>query len=140
MPVELRHLYPAPSMRDLLLVGSGGFIGTVARYLLSGAVTQASAASRFPFGTLAVNALGCLLIGVLSGLAEQSGAFSTSTRLLLFTGVLGGFTTFSAFAFETYFLGREQLWLLALANVGAQVAIGLAAVVVGHQGAVLASR
>ena len=127
-------------MRELLIVGSGGFIGSVARYLMSGAVTQASAASRFPFGTLAVNALGCLIIGVLSGLAEQSGAFSANTRLLLFTGVLGGFTTFSAFAFETYFLGREQLWLLALANMIAHLVIGLVAVVIGHHGALLASR
>lgn len=127
-------------MRELLLVGSGGFIGSVARYLMSGAVTQASTASRFPFGTLAVNTLGCLIIGMLSGLAEQSGAFSANTRLLLFTGVLGGFTTFSAFAFETYFLGREQLWSLALANVVAQLVIGLVAVIIGHQGALLASR
>ena len=126
-------------MRDLLLVGSGGFIGSVARYLLSGMVTQATAASRFPFGTLTVNTVGCVCIGVLSGIAEQSGAFSPGTRVLLFTGILGGFTTFSAFAFETYFLGREHSWLFAGANIGSQVVLGLVAVWVGHQAAVLAS-
>ena len=124
-------------MRELLLVGSGGFIGSVARFLLSGAVTQVTTASRFPFGTLVVNALGCLAIGILSGIAEQTGAFSPNTRLLLFTGVLGGFTTFSAFAYETLFLGREHAWSLALVNVVAQVALGLAALFIGHQGTVL---
>ena len=124
-------------MRELLFVGSGGFIGSVARFLLSGAVTQVTTASRFPFGTLAVNALGCLAIGMLSGIAEQTGAFSPNTRLLLFTGVLRGFTTSSAFAYETLFLGREHAWSLALVNVVAQVALGLAALFIGHQGTVL---
>ena len=127
-------------MRELLLVGSGGFIGSVARFLLTGVVTQGSASSRFPFGTLAVNAVGCLVIGVLSGMAEQTGAFTPNTRLLLFTGVLGGFTTFSAFAFETWFLGREHAWLLAGANIVAQVALGIAAVWIGHEGVLLASK
>ena len=127
-------------MRELLLVGSGGFLGSVARYLLSGAVTQIATASRFPFGTLVVNTLGCLFIGALSGVAENSGAFTANTRLLLFTGILGGFTTFSAFAFETWFLTREQAWPLAVANITAQLVLGLAAVTIGHQTAMLAGR
>lgn len=127
-------------MRELLLVGSGGFVGSVARFLLAGVVTHASTGSRFPFGTLAVNTAGCLVIGVLSGLAEHSGVFTPNVRLLLFTGVLGGFTTFSAFAFETWFLGHEHAWLLAGANIVAQVALGIAAVWIGHQGLILASR
>lgn len=127
-------------MRELLLVGSGGFIGSVVRYLVSGAVTQFTATARFPFGTLAVNVLGCFIIGVLAGIAEQSGTFSANTRLLLFTGVLGGFTTYSAFAYETWFLGREHAWAMALVNVAAQIVLGLGAVLVGHQLAVLAAR
>jgi CrcB protein len=127
-------------MRELLLVGSGGFVGSVARYLLSGLVTQMTTASRFPFGTLAVNSLGCLIIGALSGMAEHSGAFSANTRLLLFTGVLGGFTTFSAFAFETWFLGREQAWPLAVVNIVAQVVLGIGAVFLGYGGVRLATR
>ena len=59
--------------------------------------------------------------------------FRSQTRLFLVTGILGGFTTFSAFAFETYFLGRENQWMPAMINVVAQVALGLAAVWVGHQ-------
>ncbi|NOT07309.1 MAG: fluoride efflux transporter CrcB [Gemmatimonadales bacterium] len=119
-------------MRNLLLVGAGGFLGSVARYLLGGAVTQATAASRVPFGTMAVNLLGCLSIGLLAGLAEQRHLFSASTRLFLLTGVLGGFTTYSAFAYETYFLGREQLFGAALWNVAIQVLAGVGAVWLGH--------
>ena len=96
-------------MTNVLLVGIGGFLGSAARYLITGLVTQASAAARFPLGTLAVNILGCFAIGLVAGLAERADLFSAQTRLFLVTGVLGGFTTFSAFAFETYFLGRETL-------------------------------
>ena len=141
-PVAARPVHtflPRSIMRDLLLVGSGGFVGSVARYLLSGAVTQASAAARFPLGTLAVNTLGCLVIGALAGLAEHSGAFSSATRLLIFTGMIGGFTTFSAFAYETYFLAREHAWLLAAGSVAAQVLLGLVAVWAGHQAAALSA-
>ena len=127
-------------MRELFIVGSGGFIGSIARYVLSGIVTQASTVSRFPYGTLAVNTIGCLAIGALSGMAEQSGAFSPNARLLLFTGILGGFTTFSAFAYETYFLGREHAWSLAIVNIVAQVVLGLAAVWLGHQSALVVAR
>ncbi len=120
-------------MRNLLLVGAGGFLGSVARYYLTRLVTQGVHAARFPYGTLVVNVLGCLAIGVVAGLAEQRNLFSPSTRLFLMTGLLGGFTTFSAFAFETYFLGREHAWTAGLANVGLQVMLGLAAVWAGHQ-------
>ena len=120
-------------MRNLLLVGGGGFVGSIARYLLTGLVTQATHASRFPSGTLAVNVLGCLGIGVLAGLAEHRHLFSASTRLFLLTGLLGGFTTFSAFAYETHFLAREHAWPAALVNVGLQVFLGLAAAWLGHR-------
>ena len=94
---------------------------------------HASGAARFPWGTLEVNALGCLAIGGLAALAEQLHVFSPSARLLLFTGLLGGFTTYSAFAYETYFLAREQLWAAAGANVALQVGLGLAGVCLGHR-------
>lgn len=126
-------------MRELLLVGGGGFLGSVARYLLGGVATQATAASRFPMGTLTVNVVGCLVIGVLSGVVEHTHAFSPSTRLFLFTGLLGGFTTFSAFAYESYFLGREHAWTLAAVNIGLQVVLGLTAVWAGHAAAGLLS-
>ena len=120
-------------MRDALLVGLGGLLGSIARYGLSGLVLQKTAASRFPFGTLVVNVLGCLVMGVLSGLAERAHLFSNSTRLFLLTGLLGGFTTFSAFAYESYFLAREHAWSWAVANVVLQVVLGLAVLWAGHQ-------
>lgn len=123
-------------MKNLLLVGSGGFLGAAARYYLGGLVLQASGAPRFPLATLVVNVTGCLAIGVIAGLGERTDAFSASTRLFVITGVLGGYTTFSAFAYETYFLGREQAWLSAVVSVVAQVGLGLLAVVLGHRLAV----
>jgi CrcB protein len=120
-------------MRDLLLVGSGGFVGSIARYYLSGFALHASGASRFPWGTLAVNTLGCVVLGVLAGITEHLHLLSPPVRLLLFTGMLGGFTTYSAFAYETYFLAREHLWLAAAANIGIQLTLGLGGVWFGHR-------
>lgn len=120
-------------MRNFLLVGTGGFLGSVARFYLSAWLTRASGAARFPFGTLGVNVLGCLAIGILAGLAEQRDFFAPPTRHFLLTGILGGFTTYSAFAYETYFLGREQLWSATLASIGLHVVLGLGAVWLGHQ-------
>lgn len=120
-------------MRDFLLVGVGGFLGSVSRYYLGGFVLHLTAASRFPWGTLAVNTLGCLVIGLLAGAAEYRHVLSAGARLFLFTGVLGGFTTFSAFGYETYFLGREHSWPLALLNIGLHLALALPAVWLGHR-------
>lgn len=120
-------------MRDFLLVGVGGFVGSVSRYYLGGLVLHATAASRFPWATLVVNTLGCLVIGVLAGAAEQSHFLTPATRLFLFTGLLGGFTTFSAFGYETYFLGREHAWPAAALNVGAHLLLALPAVWLGHR-------
>jgi len=127
-------------MQNLLLVGGGGFLGSVARYFLSGWATQASHASRFPLGTLLVNVTGCLLIGLVAGLAEHAHLLSAPTRLFLLTGFLGGCTTYSAFAYETYFLGREHLMSAALANVALQIVLGLGAVVLGSRIAVAMAR
>ena len=120
-------------MRNFLLVGGGGFLGSVARYVLTGYVTQATVAARFPYGTLVVNVVGCLVMGILAGVAEQRHLFSAESRLFLLTGLLGGFTTFSAFAYESYFLAREQAWPAAVANVGLQILLGLTAVWLGHR-------
>ncbi len=86
-------------MRLILLVGTGSFIGGVCRYLISGFV-QSRSSSNFPFGTLTVNLVGCLLIGILYGILEKTD-MNTGWRLLMVTGILGGFTTFSAFSIET---------------------------------------
>ena len=126
-------------MRNLLLVGTGGFLGSVSRYYLSGLVIHATGAPRFPLATLIVNLTGCLAIGLVSGFAEHAHLFSPSTRLFLLTGFLGGYTTFSAFAYETYFLGRESVWAGAILNVALHVVLGLLAVLAGHRLAVVMS-
>lgn len=118
-------------MRNLLLVGLGGFLGSAARYAVTGWATQLTQASRFPVGTAVVNISGCFLIGLLAGIAEHAHLMSATTRLFLLTGVLGGFTTYSAFAYETYFLARRDLAAAAAGNVALQVVLGLGAVWVG---------
>ena len=127
-------------MRNLLLVGAGGFLGSVLRYLAGGAVQAAARHVHFPWGTLAVNAAGCLLIGLLGGLAATRHVLSPEQRLFLITGFLGGFTTFSAYGFETYYLVRVGEPGLAAANALGQVALGLAAVWAGHALAALLPR
>jgi len=118
-------------MKGLLLVAAGGAIGSVARYKLSGYVLHHTIDWRFPAGTFAVNVIGCLVAGLLAGLAERHNVLSGETRLLLFTGILGGFTTFSAFGLETMFLVRRGDLLVATANVVLSVAAGLAALWLG---------
>jgi CrcB protein len=126
-------------MRNLLLVGTGGFLGSVARYYLTGWATQTGHATRFPLGTLVVNVTGCLLIGFLAALAEYAHLLTPPARLFLLTGFLGGFTTYSAFAYETYFLGREHMAVAAFANVALQLVLGLGAVLLGSRIAVFAA-
>lgn len=119
-------------MRAALLVGLGGFAGSVLRYLLSGAVQQWSGSASFPWGTFAVNLLGCLLIGFLVELAESHGMLGASSRLFLLVGVLGGFTTFSAFGNETMNLVRASERTLAFANVVLHLVVAIGAVWVGR--------
>lgn len=118
-------------MKELLLVAAGGAVGSLARYKLSGLILHHSIDWRFPAGTFVVNVAGCLVIGILAGLAAQADYFSPAVRLLLFTGLLGGFTTFSAFGFETIYLLKRGEVLVAAAYVLASVAVGLLAVWVG---------
>jgi fluoride exporter len=119
-------------MTNILLVGAGGFIGSVLRYLLGGMVQSSMKRLDFPYGTLAVNLIGCFVIGLLAQYAESRGAFSTEWRSFIFIGILGGFTTFSAFGNETVNLARESFITNALLNVGANVILGLLAVFLGR--------
>jgi CrcB protein len=123
-------------VKALLLVGLGGAFGSICRYLLSawlmtsGLVTTA-APGRFPLGTFAVNLIGCLLVGVFAGLAQRHAWFDADLRLLLVVGMLGGFTTFSAFGLDTVQLLRRGDWLIASGYVGGSVLLGIAAVMLG---------
>ncbi len=119
-------------MTNILLVGLGGFIGSILRYLASGYVQQAAKSVDFPYGTLAVNVIGCFVIGFLAQLAETRGAFTNEARLFVIVGILGGFTTFSSFGNETFNLARDSQMMNALANVGANVILGLFAVWLGR--------
>jgi fluoride exporter len=111
----------------LLIVGIGGFIGAIARYGLSGLVHRYTT-STFPFGTLAVNVIGCLFIGVFLYLADSRLTFPPAVRMFIGIGLLGAFTTFSTFGFETIRLLGDKEFTLALSNIGANVFLGLGAV------------
>ena len=108
----------AVSVGNVLLVGVGGFIGSVLRYWISEYVQQVSKSGAFPYGTLAVNVIGCFLIGFLAQLAETRGLLSAETRAFVVVGVLGGFTTFSTFGHESMNLLRDGQNGFAFANVG----------------------
>jgi CrcB protein len=122
-------------MRNTLWVGIGGGIGAIARYHLGRVVMRRLAADAFPLGTLWVNVLGCLIAGVLTGWAVRRGDFAPETRLFLFAGLLGGFTTFSAFGVETVSLLQRRALGSAGLNVVASVGFGLLALWLGMRAA-----
>ena len=110
-------------MKTLLYIGTGSFIGGILRYLLASQIF-ARLISSFPFGTLAVNLIGCFFIGVIFGLVEKTDV-NPDLRIFLMTGVLGGFTTFSAFSNETIGLLREGSYGFASIYVLSSVILGL---------------
>ena len=103
-------------MIKVILIGVGGAIGSVGRYLLSGAANRFTNIIHFPIGTLTVNLIGSFIIGLLWGWYENND-FSSPMRSLLFVGILGGFTTFSAFSLETLILFRDGQLKVALLNI-----------------------
>lgn len=111
-------------MQQILLVGLAGALGAVARYLLSSVVTGLFGAS-FPWGTFLVNVLGCLLFGLVIGLAERFELIGDVVRLTLLTGFMGAFTTFSTFIFDTHLFLGEGKWLMGMLNVAGQIVIGM---------------
>ncbi len=116
---------------QLLLVGLGGFLGSIGRFVMTGAFNRFSPALGFPIGTLTVNILGCFLIGLLHGLAETRSLFGPDIRIFLFIGILGGFTTYSTFGFESLTLLKDGALLKAFANIILHILFGLSAVWVG---------
>lgn len=117
-------------MARFLWICLGGAVGTGARYLLSGWMLRALGPG-FPYGTLAVNVLGCFLIGLIMQVALATEALPLTLRLALTTGVLGGFTTYSAFNYETLQLAQEGSWMLGWINLGATVIAGWVAGLLG---------
>jgi CrcB protein len=114
----------------MLIVAAGGALGSAARYWFSG-VVQRAAPTFFPTGTLAVNINGCLIVGLVGGLATRPEGVPLNARLFIIVGICGGFTTFSAFGFETMqLIGDGEIWQAGL-NIGAQLLGGLTAVWAG---------
>lgn len=116
--------------KHLLLIGFGGFIGSVGRYLLSSAIAK-GLMNPFPLGTFTVNVLGCLIIGVIYGISERFGWLTQEWRLFLATGICGGFTTFSAFAYEGFKLIETSQYLTFAGYVILSVVICLLAIFLG---------
>jgi CrcB protein len=118
-------------VKSWLWVALGGALGSMARWALSGAVQRWSG-SAFPWGTFAVNVLGSLLIGAVAALALERALVPPPARLFLVTGVLGGFTTFSALSYETFALLRDGQWLAAAGYALGSVVAGVGATVAGY--------
>ncbi len=119
-------------MKSFLIVGCGGFVGAGLRHLVAVAIQRWP---RFAGGwpmPLTVNVVGCLLVGALSGLAESRDWLTPGVRLFLVVGLLGGFTTFSAFGLELFAMVRGAEMVRALANAAAHLVLGLAAVALGY--------
>jgi CrcB protein len=113
-----------------LLLFVGGGLGASLRFALATWV-DLRAPVAFPWGTLAVNAVGCFAIGLLATFADEHHLLSPGARLFLVAGVLGGFTTFSTFGLETWTLVEDGAFRLAIANAVGSVVVGLAAVIAG---------
>ena len=116
--------------RTLMLVGTGGFLGSISRYLASRYI-QENLPFAFPFGTFLVNITGCLLIGLIYGLSEKSPLLTTGWKMFLAVGFCGGFTTFSTFAGENLALLRDSAYLHFFLYTGFSVFLGIGATFLG---------
>ncbi|RIH65355.1 fluoride efflux transporter CrcB [Mariniphaga sediminis] len=117
-------------LRTVMLVGAGGFIGSVMRYLLHYYVEK-GLASTFPWGTLIANVVGSFIIGMVFALAEKGNLMNAEWRIFLAVGICGGFTTFSSFAYNNFTMIKEQALGSLLLNVGASLFFGILAVYLG---------
>ena len=114
-----------------MIAGTGGFIGTVLRFLVS-RYFQENTFSLFPWGTFTVNILGCLLIGVFYGLSERGNFMTPDIRIFLTVGICGGFTTFSSFANDSFILIQDKEWLKISLYTALSFFLGLMAVYAGR--------
>ena len=118
-------------IKNILLIGMGGFIGSVARYLVS-RLNNSIEFLSIPIGTLLVNVLGSLLIGFLIGIAEKSPIMTVEFRMFLMVGLCGGFTTFSSFTGENLMLMRNGQFLPVFLYTGLSILFGFTAVYLGY--------
>ena len=119
-------------LNDLLFIGCGGFLGAVCRYMISVGTRLCLPLSAFPIGTFIANMLGCFLIGLAAGLIEHKNWWPEHIRLMIMVGFLGGFTTYSSFANETWQLLKTDQIMLAFLNIGLKVMIGIFLVGLGY--------
>jgi len=117
-------------IKTLLLVGTGGFLGSISRFLAS-RFMQDNFPSAFPYGTFLVNISGCLLIGLIYGISEKGSLLTTGWKLFLAVGFCGGFTTFSTFANENLALLRDSEYFYFFLYTGLSVFLGIAATFLG---------
>lgn len=115
---------------SLLFIGVGGFVGATARYLIDGAVSEATGAA-FPWGTLVVNISGAFVIGILFALVIERAALSPDLRGPLMIGFVGSYTTFSTLALESWRMFEDGAWMAAGANLVGSVLLGVVAVIAG---------
>lgn len=118
-------------MLKLVMVGLGGFTGSICRYLVSDLAHRLIDNPFFPYGTLIVNVTGCLFIGFLGGLSESRQIFTPEIRALVMIGFLGGFTTFSTFGYEIFTVARDGQFVSALTNLTLHLVLGFSAVWLG---------
>jgi len=118
-------------MKILLIVGAGGFLGSVARYMTSRFI-QDNLNLSFPIGTLVVNVVGCFILGVIYGFMDKGEVFSQEMRVFLTIGICGGFTTFSTFAYENVSLLRDGNFIQSALYIALSVFAGIIALYSGN--------
>lgn len=117
--------------KAMLIAGAGGFLGTCGRYLV-GKLAHYIFSSPFPYGTFAVNIIGCFVIGLFFGLAEKTHLISSNMNIFLITGFCGGFTTFSSFSDDMYLLIQNKHWGYFSLYLGLSIVLGIILVWVGR--------
>jgi CrcB protein len=118
-------------LKTIVIVGFGGFIGTIARFLVA-RYFQENVTSVFPWGTFAVNIIGCFVIGLIYGVTEKGDFLTSDVRLFLTVGICGGFTTFSSLANDAFILMRQEEWFRFAVYTSFSFFLGLLAVYAGR--------
>ena len=119
-------------MLDILLVGIGGFFGSILRYITSGLIFKFLGKPYLPYGTVCVNIVGCLLIGFLSGCVDHRHLFNREIRIFTVVGLLGGFTTFSTFGLDVFTALRDGQFINSFSNIMIHIIFGITSVWFGY--------